>query len=185
MTSPDSFHDIECVLLDRDGVVNFDSEDYIKHPDEWQPIPGAIEAIARLQAVLDVAICTNQSGVGRGLYDLATLESIHAKLCNQLIAQGGKPINIHFCPHTPGTGCSCRKPQPGLLEDALAVLGKKPEQALFVGDSERDLEAASAAGCLPVLVLTGNGNKTSAKLQNTPVTYPDLVHLADALLKTR
>ena len=188
MTSIDPFHHIDCVLLDRDGVVNFDSADYIKHPEEWQPIPGAVEAIVRLQTVVDVAICTNQSGVGRGLYYLSTLDAIHTKLYNELARNGGKPVNIHFCPHLPDAGCHCRKPKPGLLQDALSALGKSSEKALFVGDSERDLQAASAAGCLPVLVLTGNGNKTRSKFTNLdqpPVTYPDLTQLTDAILAAR
>ena len=180
-----SLDHIECVLIDRDGVVNFDSEDYIKHPDEWHPIPGALEAIARMQAVMDVAICTNQSGVGRGLYDLNTLEAIHSKMCRALQAVGGRSINILFCPHKPDAGCTCRKPKPGLLIDALNALNKDPRQTLFVGDSAKDLDAADAAGCLPVLVLTGNGTKTLSSRDEHPVTFDNLAHLADTILARR
>ena len=183
MTTP--LNQIDCVLLDRDGVINFDSEDYIKHPDEWQPIPGALEAIARLQTVVDGGICTNQSGVGRGLYDLETLEAIHKKMDRTLAACGGYLPNVHYCPHLPEAGCHCRKPKPGLLEDAMKALGKKPASTLFAGDSARDLDAAVAAKCLPVLLLTGNGSSTAEKLETTPLTFKNLASLADAVIDSR
>ena len=174
---------IECVLLDRDGVINFDSEDYIKHSSEWHPIPGSLEAIARLQQHVAVAVCTNQSGIGRGLYDLKALEAIHTKMTRALVDLGGSPLNIHFCPHLPDDNCQCRKPRPGLLADALTALDKAPEHTAFVGDSSRDLEAAINIACQPILVRTGNGTKTKSTPE-VPV-YSDLAEFADYLIAKR
>ncbi len=158
------------MLLDRDGVINFDSPDFIKSAEEWRPIPGALEAIAALQARFKVAVCTNQSGLGRGLYDEAALADIHARLQDDLAAAGGSPLDVFFCPHHPDDGCSCRKPQPGLLEAALSTYGAAAAETVFAGDSRRDLEAAVNAGCHPVLLMSGNGQRTLENLETSQST---------------
>jgi len=159
-------HMIKLILLDRDGVLNADSADYIKSPQEWQPLPQAGETIASLQQRnRQVAICTNQSGLARGLFDARTLSAIHAKLGNYLGDFSTHIDHIYWCPHGPTDNCNCRKPQPGMLLNAMADFHASPAQTCFVGDSLRDLQAAQAAQCLPVLVLTGNGAATAATLQ--------------------
>ena len=151
------------IILDRDGVINYESHEYIKTPDEWIAIPSSLEAIAKLNAAgHKVAIATNQSGVGRGLYTEATLQLIHQKMQSELAAVGGKLDHIYYCPHHPDAGCLCRKPQPGMLLQACADFNTKPEHAIFIGDSARDLAAAHAAGCQAALVLTGNGRSVQA-----------------------
>ncbi|NKC00465.1 MAG: D-glycero-beta-D-manno-heptose 1,7-bisphosphate 7-phosphatase [Pseudomonadales bacterium] len=177
--------DLSLVLLDRDGVINADSKDYIKDPAEWLPIPGSLDAIAQLQLHVTVAVCTNQSGVDRGLFSLGDLRAIHEKFQSQLIAAGGSPLNIYFCPHGPDTGCECRKPHPGLLLTAMRELNANPSSTLFAGDSVRDLSAAEAAGCLPILLRTGNGNDALASLPATPVTFDDLSELAAAVTASK
>ena len=181
---------LQLILLDRDGVINFDSPDFIKSADEWQPIPNAPEAIARLQTTYQVAVCTNQSGLARGYLNESTLGAIHDKLQDAILACGGKAVDIYFCPHGPDDGCSCRKPKPGLLDAAMAAGDISPKATLFAGDSMRDLEAGSAAGCTPVLLLSGNGKKTREKLETSILTgsdaiatFDDLAALADHLLK--
>lgn len=151
-------------ILDRDGVINFDSKAYIKSPDEWHPIPGSLQAIARLnQAGWRVLVATNQSGVARGLYDMATLNAIHHKF-HQLLAQTGGHVNaIFICPHGPDEGCSCRKPKPGMFEAAIERFGLDPRTTYAVGDSLRDLQAAAQARCQPWLVRTGNGLQTQTQ----------------------
>lgn len=146
------------LLLDRDGVINFDSDAYIKSPDEWHAIPGSLETIAKLNAVnVDIIVITNQSGIGRGLFTESTLDAIHKKMCQELALLGGSIKDIFFCPHTPADACNCRKPEPGLLE----ALEKKYDTCLknvpFVGDSQKDLGLAYKKECLPVLVKTGKG----------------------------
>lgn len=149
------------VLLDRDGVINHDSPDYILSPDAWQPIPGSLEAIARLTAAnIDVAICTNQSAIGRGRLDETTLRRIHEKLREAVAIAGGAISAIHYCPHAPEAGCHCRKPAPGLIEQALKTANVPASAALMIGDSERDLLAAQNAGVEAWLVRTGNGRVT-------------------------
>ncbi len=172
----------QLILLDRDGVVNHESADFIKSPSEWRPLDGAIEAIVLLQAHFDVAICTNQSGVGRGLLSESTLQQIHDKLNNAIIDAGGKPVNIYYCPHTPDDDCSCRKPRPGLISAAIRSWGGAPKATLYAGDSARDLEAAQAAGCQSALLLTGNGPQTqlSDAARDVPC-YRDLAELAEIL----
>jgi len=151
------------VILDRDGVINFDSEDYIKSPDEWRPIPGSLEAIARLcRSNFRVVIATNQSGIGRGLFDVDTLNRIHQKMIKQVQEKGGKIDAIFFCPHTPEDHCICRKPKPGLLLEASNRLRLPLAGIPFVGDSDTDVEAALAVGAQPVLVNTGDGRATQA-----------------------
>ncbi len=148
-------------ILDRDGVINHESDAFIKHPDEWRPLPGALEAIARLNlAGWHVAIATNQSGLARGLFDIDTLNAIHAKLLRKVQAVGGRIDVIAFCPHGPNDRCHCRKPLPGLLKE----IGNRMARALpgvpVIGDSWRDLEAARTVGARPILVLTGRGEQT-------------------------
>ena len=137
---------IDLILLDRDGVINHESSDFIKSPDEWQPIDSSLEAIAALQEQYTVAVCTNQSGLARGLFSLTSLHAIHTKLQSGICAVGGKPLEVFFCPHLDGDNCLCRKPKPGLLVQAMAQFSAAPSHTLFVGDSKRDIEAAQAAG---------------------------------------
>jgi len=152
---------VKLIVLDRDGVINRDSDAYIKSPDEWRPLPGSLEAIARLcKAGYRIVVATNQSGVGRGLFDLETLAAIHAKMHLAVAAAGGRLDAIFFCPHTADSHCSCRKPAPGMMEDILRRFHAEPGSVTAVGDSLRDLQAAVAVGMRPVLVLTGKGRKT-------------------------
>lgn len=147
---------MKLMILDRDGVINFDSEEYIKSPDEWNPIPGSLEAIAGLKrAGFTLAIATNQSGIARGLYDLKTLDAIHAKMQNALSVLGGSIDAIFYCPHHPDEGCECRKPNPGLLHQIAQHFSVNLKNIPFIGDSIRDLQAAKKAGCDPILVRTG------------------------------
>lgn len=175
------------VILDRDGVINFDSDDYIKSAAEWHPIPGSLEAIARLsQAGFTVAVATNQSGLGRGLFDLDDLEAMHAKLEEALQALGGQLAGIFYCPHHPDDQCACRKPLAGLIDAIEAELGLSAQGAALVGDSLRDLEAGKIKGCELILVKTGKGEKTLAtlpeELQEEVSVFPDLAAAADYLL---
>ena len=152
---------MKLIILDRDGVINHDSDAFIKSPDEWRPIAGSLEAIARLtKAGNRVVVATNQSGVGRGLFDLATLAAIHMKMHQAVTAAGGHLDAIFFCPHAADAHCHCRKPQPGMLEEILRRFSVEPQSVTSVGDSLRDLQAAAAVGVRPVLVLTGKGQKT-------------------------
>ncbi len=152
---------MKLIILDRDGVINHDSDAFIKSPDEWRPIAGSLEAIARLgKAGYRVVVATNQSGVGRGLFDLATLTAIHTKMHQAVTAAGGRLDAIFFCPHSADANCHCRKPQPGMLEEILRRFQVEPQSVTAVGDSLRDLQAAAAVGSKPVLVLTGKGQKT-------------------------
>ncbi len=161
--------DIRLVMLDRDGVINQDSPDYIKSVDEWHPIEGSIEAIARLsKAGIVVCVATNQAGIGRGLISLADLTDIHQRLIQQVLDAGGLITHIAFCPHHPDDGCQCRKPAPGMLLTIGDVTSMNLSGQPFVGDSTKDVEAANAAGCSPVIVMTGNGVETTAK-------YPDVI----------
>jgi len=155
------------IILDRDGVINFDSSDYIKSEAEWHPIPGSLEAIALLnQHGFKVVIASNQSGIARGLFDLITLQQIHQKMQTAILEAGGKIDKIYFCPHAPEDHCLCRKPKPGLYHQIEKAydLDFKTSPTPSIGDSLRDLEAAEAAGCRPMLVLTGNGKKTAERL---------------------
>ena len=176
---PATNHD-KIVVLDRDGVINQDSPDYIKSPDEWLPIPRSIEAIARLhQAGYDVVVATNQSGLARGYFDEFTLAQIHEKLAMTVEEAGGLVSGIFYCPHGPEDGCTCRKPGVGLLQQIEAELSVDLAGHSFVGDSLRDLQCANEFAMQPVLVLSGNGNKTRAQLADhglidTPV-FTDLL----------
>lgn len=149
------------IVLDRDGVINHDSEDYIRSPAQWRPIRGSLEAIARLRkAGWRVAVATNQAGVGRGLFDMATLAAIHAAMSRAVAQAGGHLDAVFFCPHAPTADCGCRKPRPGMLIEIARRFAVEPAAMIMVGDSLRDLQAAEAVGCQPVLVLTGNGRDT-------------------------
>ena len=170
------------VVLDRDGVINADSDDYIKSPEEWQPLPGSLEAIATLCANgFTVVVVTNQSGVGRELLDQATLQAIHAKMLAAVEAAGGAVDNIYVCPHHPDAGCDCRKPKPGMLEQIERDYACSLRGVPAVGDSTRDLAAAEQMGARPILVLTGNGSATQGSLPQPVETYPDLAAAAAAL----
>lgn len=177
---------MKLAILDRDGVINHDSEAYIKSPAEFTPIAGSIEAIARLsRAGWRVVVATNQSGVARGLFSMDTLNTIHAKLRREVGLAGGHIDAIFVCPHGPDDNCSCRKPLPGLFNE----IGRRYDIDLTyvpaVGDSLRDLQAAAAAGCSTWLVLTGNGPKTQASGQLPPGTQvrQDLGQVVDAWLQ--
>jgi len=153
-------------ILDRDGTINEDSEDFVKSPGEWRPLPGSLEAIARLNhAGWHVVIVTNQSGLGRGLFDMSELNAMHAKMHAMLAAVGGKVDAIFFCPHTPEDNCSCRKPLPGLYQQIADRYGVDLRGMPTVGDSVRDLVAGTAIGCQPHLVLTGK----SAQYRGLPL----------------
>lgn len=175
------------VIIDRDGVINYDSDDYIKSLREWQPIPGSLEAIARLsQAGYAVAIATNQSGLARGLFQLEDLEAINASLLERVHELGGDVAGIFYCPHHPDDDCGCRKPKPGLINAIENELGVSAQAAYFIGDSLKDLQAGLAKGCKPVLVKTGKGEATLQKLPDTmretvPV-FDDLATAADYIL---
>lgn len=172
---------MKLVILDRDGTINEDRDDYIKSPAEWKPIPGSLEAIARLtQAGHRVVVATNQSGIGRGLFDTAALNAIHEALQRAVQQAGGRIDAIFFCPHADAAGCECRKPRPGMLLEIGRRLNVPLAGVPMVGDALRDLQAAAAAGARPVLVLTGKGEKTRAAGALPPGTeiYPDLAAFA-------
>jgi D-glycero-D-manno-heptose 1,7-bisphosphate phosphatase len=179
---------MKLVILDRDGTINVDSDEFIKTPEEWQPLPGALEAIARLNhAGWHVAVASNQSGLGRGLFDVASLNAIHAKMHKMLGAIGGRIDAVFYCPHSPDEGCQCRKPLPGLFEQIGERFGVDLRSVPVVGDTSRDLQAGVAVGCQPHLVLTGK----AASLQGQPLpdgfppltrTHQDLSAFADWLV---
>lgn len=152
---------MKLVILDRDGVINHDSDLYIKTPDEWKPIAGSLGAIARFtQAGYRVVIATNQSGLGRGLFDMAALNAMHDKMHKAVNQLGGRIDAVFFCPHAQDAGCSCRKPRPGMLLEIARRFEFDLAGVPAIGDSLRDLQAASAAGARPILVLTGKGQET-------------------------
>lgn len=160
---------MKLIIVDRDGVINVDSEQYIKTPDEWQAIPGSLEAIAQLtKREYRVVVATNQSGIRRGLFDEEQLARIHQKMQLELQRHGGTIDRIFYCPHLPDDQCTCRKPKPGLLFQIAATYPIKLTNTFFIGDSLSDLEAAIAAGCQPVLVLTGKGQQTLRHARHIP-----------------
>jgi len=177
---------MKLIILDRDGVINHDSASYIKSPEEWKPIPGSLEAIALLnQAGYQVVIATNQSGVGRGLFEMATLNAIHDKMHRALGQIGGRVDAIFFCPHANDAGCSCRKPKPGLLEEIARRFKVSLKDVPSIGDSLRDLEASVAVGAQPILVLTGKGKKTrdEGSLPAGTQVFGDLAEAVKAILR--
>lgn len=172
------------IVLDRDGVINHDSDDYIKHPDEWRAITGSPQAIARLsKAGWRTIVATNQSGISRGLYDLATLGEINKKMCATIERAGGHIDAVFFCPHGPTAGCACRKPRPGMLTEILSRYEADVEEMIFVGDQMRDLLAARSVGCRFILVLTGKGQECAADPSLPPDTeiFADLAAVAETL----
>jgi D-glycero-D-manno-heptose 1,7-bisphosphate phosphatase len=175
---------VKLLILDRDGVINQDSDAYIKSVEEWVPIPGSIGAIARLsQAGWTVAVATNQSGIARGYYSLDTLHAMHAELRRQVTEAGGEVGMIVFCPHGPDEGCDCRKPKPGLLRTIAQHYEVSLDEVWFVGDSRSDLAAALSIGARPVLVKTGKGLKTaSGDLPPGTLQFDDLAAVATALI---
>lgn len=168
---------MKLIILDRDGVINQDSDQFIKSPDEWKPIPGSLEAIARLnQWGWRVVVASNQSGVGRGLFGMDTLNAINDKMVKSLAQVGGRLDAIFFCPHAADSTCDCRKPKPGMFREIAERFGVDLTGVPAVGDSLRDLQAGLALGCTPYLVLTGKGSKTreDPALPEQTLIYPDL-----------
>ena len=175
---------MKLVILDRDGTINHDSDNYIKSPAEWRPIDGSLEAIARLtQAGYRVVVVTNQSGIARGLFDSATLIAIHAMVQRAVALAGGRIDAFFFCPHAADSACACRKPKPGMLLEIARRFNVSLADVCMVGDAQRDVEAAAAAGARPVLVLTGKGRMTfdEGKLPPGTEVYPDLAAFARKL----
>lgn len=168
---------MKLVILDRDGVINHDSASFIKNPNEWVPIPGSLEAIALLnQSGYRVAIATNQSGIARGLFDMAILNAIHDKMHKALAQVGGRVDAVFYCPHSAEDHCDCRKPKTGMIVDIARRFSVDLKEVPAVGDALRDLQAFANAGCQPILVRTGKGEQTLAKGDLPPNTlvFPDL-----------
>ena len=174
------------IILDRDGVINEDSDDFIKSPEEWQPIAGSLEAIANLhRAGYRIVVVTNQSGVGRGLFTASTLSEIHQKMRSLIMEHGGDLAGVYVCPHRPTDGCDCRKPRPGLLQRIENDFGRPLKGVPFVGDKPSDLGAARAVGARAILVRTGYGETTLNELANSSAeveVHKDLAAAARALL---
>ncbi len=172
------------IILDRDGVINYDSDEYVKSVEEWIPLPGSIEALAKLtQAGYQIAIATNQSGISRGYFTVATLDAMHQKMINLAEQAGAKIDYIAYCPHGPDDNCDCRKPLPGLIHQIEKALNVSAKGCYMVGDSLRDLQAGQAAGMKAALVLTGKGQRTQAKsvgLDNVSI-FTDLKQFTDHL----
>jgi len=171
----------KAILLDRDGVINFDSPDYILAPEQWHPIPGSLEAIARLhKAGILVGIVSNQSGLGRGMMNQQIFNEIHAKMMLGIEQAGGFISHVAYCPHGPDEQCACRKPKPGMVMDSLAAmeLSDKPERVLLIGDSIRDVEAAFAAGVPAILVQSGYGDADKI-LEKSRVVQPGIHACSD------
>jgi D-glycero-D-manno-heptose 1,7-bisphosphate phosphatase len=177
---------LRLVVLDRDGVINRDSRDFVKSAREWVPLPGSIDAIASLSlAGFTVAVASNQSGLARGLFDRRALDAMHRKLRRLVGKAGGRIDRIVVCPHGPNDGCQCRKPRPGLLHRLGRHYRASLDGVPVIGDSMRDLQAATAVGARPILVRTGNGRKTEAALdrQAQAEVFDDLATAAAALLR--
>ncbi len=187
---------MKLLILDRDGTINQDRDDYVKSVDEWQPLPGALEAMARLnQAGWTLVVATNQSGLGRGLFNATALNAMHAKMHKLLAAVGGKVDAVFYCPHKPQEVCTCRKPEPGLFLEILSRYGLDTAIATVhtAGDTLRDLQAGAAVGCIPHLLLTGKSHVLRGTLpaQQAPINFPqgtlvheDLTALAEHLIIT-
>jgi D-glycero-D-manno-heptose 1,7-bisphosphate phosphatase len=172
---------VKLIILDRDGTINHDSDNYIRSVEEFRPIDGSLEAIARLtQADYRIAVATNQSGIARGFFDTRTLFAMHEALNRALAQLGGRIDAYFFCPHAADSNCACRKPQPGMLLEIARRFNVPLDDVTMVGDARRDLEAAAAAGAKPVLVLTGKGAKTKAEGELPPGTriFPNLAAFA-------
>jgi D-glycero-D-manno-heptose 1,7-bisphosphate phosphatase len=176
------------IILDRDGVINYDSNHYIKSPAEWLAIPGSLEAIAQLNRHgYRVLIATNQSGVARGYYDIDTLDEIHEKLTHELAAVGGYIEEIFFCPHHPDENCACRKPKPGMLHAIAEKYALDLQATYFIGDTHSDIQAAEAAGCLPILILSDKGMLVKDRypeMKNIP-SFTSLAKAVESILSIR
>lgn len=178
---------MKLVILDRDGVINHDSDQYIKSPAEWKPMAGSLEAIAKLtQAGYKVVIASNQSGIGRGLFDMDTLNAIHDKMHRAVQSVGGRIDAVFYCPHTSESKCGCRKPKPGMFLRIGACFNTDLSEAFVVGDSLRDLQPAASVGARPVLVLTGKGGVTQAEgdLPDGTLVFADLAAVVAHILKS-
>lgn len=178
---------MKLIILDRDGVINHDRDDFVKSPDEWQPIAGSMDALAFLtQAGYTLAVATNQSGIGRGYFTMQTLNDMHAKMHKLVHQAGGEISGIWYCPHTADHGCGCRKPKPGMIEDILERFQADAAATYLVGDSLRDLQAIAAVGGQPVLVKTGKGMKTlrqeADKLPEHTLVFDDLMAFSQFLI---
>lgn len=175
---------MKLIILDRDGVINQDSDEYIKSADEWIPLPGSLEAIAKLnRAGYTVAVATNQSGLSRGYFDLKTLSAMHRKMDTLLSEHGGQIDAVFYCPHGPKDGCDCRKPSPGMLHEISERFQTNLNNVFFIGDTLGDMKAATAAGTKPVLVRTGKGEKTELLLdENNFLHVPVYNDLMSAVL---
>lgn len=179
------FNNIKAVYLDRDGVVNHESDAFIKTPEEWIPLPGAIDAIVRLSRLdVIIAICTNQSGIARRIISAQSLAMIHRRLIDCVHSAGGRVDSIRYCPHGPDDGCLCRKPLPGMILDLNRNFNVAANNVIMVGDAARDLESAQLAGVHPVLVRSGRGRITeqSGRFSGVP-TFDDLESFSRAFLK--
>ena len=177
---------MKLVILDRDGVINYDSDHFIKSVAEWNALPGSLEAIAKLtQHGYKVVVATNQSGIGRGLFDMDTLNAMHDKMHRAVQAKGGRIDAVFYCPHSADSNCSCRKPKPGMMHRIAECFNVDLSHVYVVGDSLRDLEAAVAAKAKPILVLTGQGARTKADsaLPEGTLTFADLAAAVDFILK--
>ena len=176
---------MKLIILDRDGVINFDSDQFIKHPDEWKPIPGSLEAIARLtREGWRVVVATNQSGLARGLFEMATLNAIHAKMHKAVMVAGGRIEAVFYCPHSSEMGCACRKPKPGMYTEISTRYASDLKEVPVIGDSLRDLLAAVEIGAKPILVKSGKGVKTLAAggLPHDILIYDNLAIAVNHLL---
>lgn len=172
---------MKLVILDRDGVINEDSGNFIKSPGEWVPVPGSLEAIALLnQSGYRVAVATNQSGVGRGIYDMATLNAIHDKMQRALAQVGGRIDAIFYCPHVADDHCNCRKPKTGMMEEIARRFSIDLKGTYGIGDAQRDIQAFADSGCKTILVKTGKGKETLA-LGNLPAGTQVVADLAEAV----
>lgn len=179
---------MKLIILDRDGVINFDSDKFIKSPDEWKPIPGSLEAVARLnQNGYRVVVASNQSGVGRGLFDMGMLNAIHAKMHKSLAQYGGRIDAVFYCPHAADSQCDCRKPRTGLFKQIAERFHADLSAVPAIGDSLRDLQAAAEVGCQPMLVETGKGKKTldAGGLPKGTLIFSDLAEAVDAILGSK
>lgn len=177
---------MKLVILDRDGVINYDSDQYIKSPSEWKPIPGSPEAIAKLtHAGYRVVVASNQSGIGRGLFDMDTLNAIHDKMHRAVQSVGGRINAVFFCPHTAESKCNCRKPKTGMFERIGSCFNADLSKAYVIGDALRDLNPASAVGAKPILVLTGKGLITQRDqvLPEGTLVFADLAAAVEHILK--
>ncbi|MBI5255063.1 MAG: D-glycero-beta-D-manno-heptose 1,7-bisphosphate 7-phosphatase [Burkholderiales bacterium] len=182
---------VKLVILGRDGILNVYRDDHVKAASEWEPVPGALEAVARLNhAGWHTVVATNQSGIGRGMIDMASVNAVHAHMNRKLMAVGGRIDAVFFCPHTPEDQCDCRKPQPGLMKDIAKRYGIDLRLVPMVADTLRDLEAARAAGCEPHLVRSGRAaalddTQLQQLVHHVPgtVVHDDLAAFADFLLR--